>query len=489
LSTPQTDRSPPAAQALSPRKAAIHAHAERVASERKGWIARSRFFYDEDNRYMRFLVPEDAAVLELGCGSCELLQALMPRRGVGVDLSEQMIARARDTSRGLEFVVGDVEDPSTLADLTGPFDFIIVSDTVGDFEDVEATFASIHPLCTSDTRVVIAYYSPLWAPILKLAQNLGLKMPTLEKNWLWIEDIAALLKLADFEIVRSEFRILCPKSLFGIGRLVNRYIATLPLIRRLCLRNYVVARSLQHCRPAHQSVSVVIPARNERGNIEAAVQRIPLFAEDIEIIFVEGHSKDGTLDEMFRVQAAYPGRDIKVMVQEGKGKADAVWKGFDAARGDVLMILDADLTMPPEALPKFWRAIQSGKGEFVNGSRLVYPLESGAMQFLNYLANHAFSLIFSFLLNQRFTDTLCGTKVMSRRHYERLKRQRAYFGDFDPFGDFDLIFGAVKQHLKVVEIPIRYASRSYGTTQISRFRHGVLLLRMVLFAYRKLKAL
>ncbi len=474
--------------ALSPRKAAIHAEAERLAQERQSWVARSQFFYDEDNRYMRFLIPEGAAVLELGCGTGDLLTALKPSRGVGVDLSEQMIARAKEANPTLEFLVGDVEDPATLGTLTPPFDFIIISDTVGDFEDVEASFASIHPLCTSDTRVVIAYYSPLWAPILKLAQSLGLKMPTLEKNWLWIEDIAALLSLADFEIVRSEFRILCPKPLLGLGGLINRYIATLPLIRRLCLRNYVVARSLQHCRPDHRSVSIVIPARNEKGNIEAAVQRIPAFADDIEIIFVEGHSKDGTLEEMNRVKAAYPDHDIKIMVQDGKGKADAVWKGFDAARGDVLMILDADLTMPPEALPKFWQALQRGKGEFVNGSRLVYPIESGAMQFLNYLANHAFSLIFSFLLNQRFTDTLCGTKVMSRRHYERLKRARAYFGDFDPFGDFDLIFGAVKQHLKVVEIPIRYASRSYGTTQISRFRHGVLLLRMVLFAYRKLKA-
>ncbi len=459
-----------------------------MAQERQSWVARSQFFYDEDNRYMRFLIPEGAAVLELGCGTGDLLTALKPSRGVGVDLSEQMIARAKAANPALEFVVGDVEDSATLSKFTGPFDFIIISDTVGDFEDVEATFASIHPLCTSDTRVVISYYSPLWAPILKLAQSLGLKMPTLEKNWLWIEDIAALLSLADFEIVRSEFRILCPKSLLGLGGLINRYIATLPLIRRLCLRNYVVARSLQHCRPDHRSVSIVIPARNEKGNIEPAVQRIPAFADDIEIIFVEGHSKDGTLEEMNRVKAAYPDRDIKIMVQDGRGKADAVWKGFDAARGDVLMILDADLTMPPEALPKFWQALQRGKGEFVNGSRLVYPLESGAMQFLNYLANHAFSLIFSFLLNQRFTDTLCGTKVMSRRHYKRLKQARAYFGDFDPFGDFDLIFGAVKQHLKVVEIPIRYASRSYGTTQISRFRHGVLLLRMVLFAYRKLKA-
>jgi glycosyltransferase involved in cell wall biosynthesis len=238
-----------------------------------------------------------------------------------------------------------------------------------------------------------------------------------------------------------------------------------------------------------RSASVVIPARNERGNIEAAITRMPRFCDDIEVIFIEGHSSDGTMDEIVRVAAAYPDWDIKVMSQKGKGKADAVFSAFDAARGDVLMILDADLTMPPEQLPKFWRAIADGKGEFINGSRLIYLMEEGAMQFLNLIANKCFSLIFSWLLNQRFTDTLCGTKVLRRSDYERLKRGRAYFGDFDPFGDFDLIFGAAKLNLRCAEVPIRYAARTYGETQISRFRHGILLIKMTIFAFFRIKAL
>ncbi len=130
-----------------------------------------------------------------------------------------------------------------------------------------------------------------------------------------------------------------------------------------------------------------------------------------------------------------------------------------------------------------------GKGEFVNGSRLVYRMEDQAMRALNLIANKLFSLIFTWLLGQRFTDTLCGTKVLRREDYLRLKAGRAYFGDFDPFGDFDLIFGAAKLNLKVVEVPIRYASRTYGETQISRFRHGLMLLRMVVFAFLRIKAI
>jgi glycosyltransferase involved in cell wall biosynthesis len=234
---------------------------------------------------------------------------------------------------------------------------------------------------------------------------------------------------------------------------------------------------------------VIVPARNERGNIEPAVRRIPRFADDIEIIFVEGHSTDGTWEEIERVAAAYPQYDIKTMRQRGVGKADAVFSAMDRARGDVVMILDADLTMPPEQLPKFWHAIRSGKGEFVNGSRLVYPMEDEAMRFLNLVANRLFSILFTWLLSQRLTDTLCGTKVLRRSDYERLRQGRAYFGDFDPFGDFDLLFGASKLGLKIVEVPIRYGNRAYGETQISRFRHGVMLLRMVLFAFLRVKAL
>ena len=471
------------------RRNSVRALADTHAASRHIWRRRNAYFYEQEDRYLRFLIPPGKRVLDLGCSNGETLDALRPSHGVGVDLSPRNVAQATRRFPRLTFHVGDVEEPAFIASLTGPFDYILLADTCGDLRDVDAAFAGLHQLCDAGTRIVVVYHSPLWAPILKIGEKVGLRMPQGPKNWLWQDDIRALLELADFEVVRTEWRTLLPRRALGLGPLVNRFVATLPGIRGLCLRNFVVARSLKHAVVGYRSATVLIPARNERGNIEPAILRMPRFAPDMEILFVEGHSKDGTLEEMGRVRDAHPEWDIKVMEQPGKGKADAVWHGFDAARGEVLMILDADLTMPPEALPKFWNAIASGKGEYINGSRLVYPMEDGAMQFLNRIANHTFSVLFTWLLNQRFTDTLCGTKVLSRAHYEVLKANRSYFGDFDPFGDFDLIFGSVKQNLKVVEIPIRYAARSYGTTQISRFRHGVLLLKMVLFAYRKLKAL
>jgi SAM-dependent methyltransferase len=467
---------------MSARKQDIRSLADASAPERRKWLARAAFFHQEDLRYLKFLIPEGARVLELGCGTGDLLAALKPSFGVGVDFSAGMIGEARKAYPDLTFLVGDVEDPAFVRSLPGPFDVIVVVDTLGALDDSQAMFASLHDLCTRETRLVVGYFSHLWYPALKLAEVTGRKMPQPLQSVLAPADVRALAALGDFDAVKDETRVLSPVRLFGLGRLVNRFLAPLPLIRQLCLRHFTVCRSLR--RPAEvRSATVVIPARNERGNIEAAVKRIPRFVKALEILFVEGHSRDGTWEEIERVAAAYPDYDIKAMRQPGTGKGNAVFAGFDAARGDVLMILDADLTVPPEQLPKFWDAICSGKGEFVNGSRLIYPMEQQAMRFLNLIANKTFSLLFTWLLSQRFTDTLCGTKALRRSDYARIKAARSYFGDFE------LIFGASKLGLKAVEIPIRYASRTYGETQISRFRHGFMLLRMVLFAFMRIKAM
>jgi hypothetical protein len=458
-------------------------------NERRHWREKAAFFHSEDEAFLRFLVPEGQRILAVGSGTGDTLAALKPSQGVGIESDPALVASACTTFPHLTFVEGDLEDGAVLARLDGLFDVVLLVDTVGSVSDCQALFERLHRFCTRDTRLIVVYYSHLWHPLLKLAEMIGVRRPQPQHNIMSPPDIANLARLADFDPIKSEKRMLVPFRLFGIGRLVNRFVSVLPIVREASLRHYTVCRSLRAADDAIASATVVVPARNERGNIESAIRRMPRFCGDIEVIFIEGHSQDGTFEEMQRVRDAHPEWDIKVMRQSGKGKADAVFTAFDAARGDVLMILDADLTMPPEQLAKFWEALKSGKAEFANGSRLVYPMEDEAMQFLNLIANKSFSLLFSWLLNQRFTDTLCGTKVMRRSDYQRLKAGRSYFGDFDPFGDFDLIFGATKLNLKCVDVPIRYAARTYGSTQISRFRHGVMLLKMVVFAFFKVKAL
>ncbi len=454
---------------------------------RAQWRGRAQFFHDEDTRYLRFLIPPGLRILELGCGAGHTLAALQPARGVGIELIDALVEEGRRAFPQLELYVGDIEDETTFAAIEGVFDVILLVDTIGQLEDCQVLLQRLHRFCGRETRLIVVYYSHFWEPLLKLASLLHWKMREPTKNVLAPLDVKGMAELAGFDTITMERRILSPIAILGVGRLINRFLGPLPLLRQLALRHYVVCRSLDCPSDKPRSATVVIPVRNERGSIEAAIRRLPRFCPDIEVIFVEGHSKDGTLDEVKRVIAKHPAWDIKVIVQPGTGKADAVFSGFDAARGDILMILDGDLSVPPEWLCRFWHAIVSGRGEFLNGSRLVYPMEEAAMPLLNLAANRFFSIVFTWILNQRYTDTLCGTKVLWRSDYLRLKSS-SRLGHMDPFGDFDLIFGAARLSLKTLEIPIRYAARSYGQTQISRFRHGCLLLKMVTVAFLRIKA-
>lgn len=443
-----------------------------------------RFYHRCLQDYFSFLVPPGMRVLEVGCGLGDLLASVKPSRGVGVDFSGEMIKLARERHPDLELHVADA------AAFTHPdkFDYIILSDLVNDLPDVQAVLEKLRAVSQPDTRLVVNFFNNLWRPILGCAESLGAKAPTPPQNWLSRDDMTNLLHLAGWEVIKTDARILWPAGTPLLAGFLNRWIA--PLLPHFCVTVVQVARPRPE--PAERPqfrCSVVIPARNEEGNIEAAVQRTPEMGLGTEIIFIEGHSKDNTWVEIERVAAKYSRRKIKCMRQQSKGKGGAVREAFAAASGDILFILDADLTMPPEELPKFYEAARSGTADFVNGVRLVYPMEDEAMQFLNMIANKAFGMTFSWLLGQNIKDTLCGTKVLFRSDYEAIARNRAYFGDFDPFGDFDLIFGAAKLNLRMVDLPIRYRARTYGETNIRRWSHGWLLLRMVCFAARRMKFL
>lgn len=443
------------------------------------WAARS--YRALLSHYYNLLIPADASVLEIGCGSGELLARLNCRRKVGVDLSTTQITAARIRVPEAEFHVQAGEE----LELKESFDCIVISDTLNFSADVQLLLERLHTVSHAGTRLLINYHSTLWRPVLSLGRLLGIKAGDPRSNWLASSDIRNLLQLANWSPLTFQGRLLVPAACFGIDRLINRSLA--PLMSWACLTVFSVAQPMLKGDRRALTVSVVIPARNEAGNIEAAVSRTPQMGAGTELIFVEGHSQDDTWAKIQQVARGHPDLKIKTMQQTGRGKGDAVRLGFAAATGDILMILDADLTMPPEELPKFYEVLASGRAEFANGCRLVYPMDEKAMQFLNLCANKTFGLIFSWLLGQPIKDTLCGTKVLSRAHYERLAANRAYFGEFDPFGDFDLLFGAAKLNLKIADMPIRYRERTYGTTNIQRWKHGWLLLRMVMFAARKIK--
>ena len=435
----------------------------------------------------RSVSPPGQRVLEIGCGEGDLLGALQPSFGLGVDFSSEMLRRAARRHADLHFVQADAH----ALDLGGKaFDVIVLSDVVNDLWDVEVAFRQLQRVSHAGTRVVLNFYSRLWEVPLDLTRNLGLSKPLLEQNWLTVSDVDNLLRLADFEVTRRWDEIVLPIRAGGLEALANRVLARIWPIDQAALTHFVVARPTPRIDPQNTDrplVSVIVPARNEAGNVEAIFERTPELGRGTELVFVEGHSTDDTFATVQREIARHPERCTQLLRQTGKGKGDAVRLGFERARGDVLMILDADLTVAPEDLPRFLDALQSGKGEFINGVRLVYPMQKQAMRFFNLVGNKFFSLAFSWLLGQSIKDTLCGTKALWARDYQRIAAERTYFGDFDPFGDFDLLFGAARLNLKIIDMPIRYRERTYGTTNIQRWRHGWLLLRMVVFAARRIK--
>jgi len=458
-----------------------------IAPQRDAWKRRNWYYHEQLRDLVSSMVRPYSSILEIGCGTGDLIGHLHPARGVGIDISEGMIRIARRKHPSIAFCVGDAE----ALPVAGTFDYVILSDLIGHLFDAWQACRELRRVTRPDTRIIITYFNYLWEPILRLAERLHLKLAQGHQNWLSLEDVENLLSLHNYETVKRGNRLLLPKYVPLLAPLLNRVFAKLPVLRGLCLIGYVVAkgRSPSETRPQELSCSIVVPCKNERGNIESCVERIPEMGSHTEIIFVDGNSTDGTPEVVQKCMENYRGtRDIQLIHQgRGVGKGDAVRRGLDAARGDLLMILDADLTVPPEDLPKFYLAITEGKGELINGSRLVYPMERQAMRTLNLVGNKLFSLAFTWILEQRIKDTLCGTKALLKRDYEKIAEHRGFFGDFDPFGDFDLLFGAARLNMKITEMPIRYRERTYGLTKISRFHHGWLLLRMCWIGFRKLK--
>ena len=459
-------------------------HWDRIARENQRWST-GRAYHRRLAEFFHFLIPEGSKVLEIGCGGGDLLASMKPARGVGIDFSPETIALARKRHPELEFIKMDAHQ----LNLEGTFDYIILSDLVNDVWNVQQVFGKICEVSNPRTRILINFYSRIWSPFLTLASAMGLTKPNLPQNWLTPDDVRNLLFLEGFEFLRHWHEILFPLPIPVLNPFFNKFLVKVWPFHYFALTNIIMARPLpqKSSQKPKPNVTVVVPARNEAGNIPEIFRRVPEMGSGTELVFVEGHSKDDTYKVIEKAILANPGFKAKLLRQTGVGKGDAVRIGFQAASGDILMILDADLTVAPEDLPAFYEAIASGKGDFINGVRLVYPMEGGAMRPLNLLGNKAFSLVFRWALGQPVKDTLCGTKVLWKTDYERIAANRAYFGEFDPFGDYDLLLGADKLGLKIVDLPIRYQERVYGTTNIQRWKHGWMLLKMVFFAMGKIK--
>ena len=448
------------------------------------WIRRNRYYYECVQRLLRHLVEPGKRVLNIRCQTGFLLDVLQPSYGVGVEISSEMVAVARSAHPMFTYFEAFPEDFATQE----KFDYILLCN-VGEIADVQKTLLRLQSACERHTRLLIYTYNHLWEPVIALAQKLHLKMPQPEQSWLSEQDLIGLLALSGFEWLKTYRAGLLPKYVPFLSAFLNRFVAKLPLIGRLCVVEVLVARAAP--KPADISdvtVSVIVPCKDERGNIEGAVIRMPELGRSTEIVFCDDRSTDGTADEVRRVQRVYPERNIRLVSGPGICKSKNVWAGFETATGDILVILDADLTVMPEELPYFIDAIARGGAEFVNGSRLVYPIPKAAMKGANVIGNKFFSAVFSYLLGQRIKDTLCGTKVLWRSDWERIRPLLGTWGILDRWGDYELLFGAAKLNLRIMDQPVHYQERIFGVSKMTQvLKHGLIMLKMCGHGFHKLK--
>ncbi len=437
---------------MSSTSSTIETKFREIPTPRAFW---KRYYYDYTKSFIKFLTPNHARVFFV----------------------DQVVA---EKNKKVDFAKGNLAEG---------YDYVVAQDVLGYIHDIELFLRQAAGATVPDGRIIITQYSALWEPILRLASKIGLRNRIVEQNWISIGDLKNFAQLAGLEVFKSGTKMLIPAHIPLISYLFNKILANIWPFNHAGLLHYAVIRKpLVPVFNKKPSFSIVVPARNEAGTIEKIARELPDVGSFTEIIFIEGNSTDNTWAEIERVAKEVKGsKRIKFAKQEGKGKGDAVRKGFDMAEGDILAIYDADMTVPPEDVARFYEIILENKADFVNGSRLIYPLEKESMRVLNFFGNKFFSMAFSWILSQPLKDTLCGTKVLRRKDYEKIKQNRSFFGDFDPFGDFDLLFGAAKLNLRIIDLPIHYRERVYGRTNISRFRHGLLLLRMTFFAARKLK--
>jgi glycosyltransferase involved in cell wall biosynthesis/SAM-dependent methyltransferase len=483
-------------------KTEISRHFDQLAPQRAEWFNHNYLYHKQIIDCCAIFLNPESRVLELGCSVGNLIAALKPAYAVGVDISGKSIRYAAERYPQYRWICADVEDlPEELRD-EDPFDIIIIEDLAAYLADVQGFLQNIRHLMGPKTRLIISTWNWMWEPILRAGEFLRLKTPDIQvrQNWISSKSLVNFLELANYDVLEVRPGLLFPYHIPFISENIN-LLSHSQLLSRITLLTTIVARPIfdREIIPDY-SVSVIIPTRNEIGNIRALVERTPEMGKHTELIFVDGNSTDGTVDEIQRLIKEHPERDIRFIPQVPDfdpetppnlmlklGKGDAVRKGFATAKGDILMILDSDISVLPEDLRRFYDALVSGKAQFANGTRFIYEQEPGAMKPMNRLGNIFFSLVFSWLLNQDITDTLCGTKVLFKKDYEAIAKNRSYFGDFDPFGDFDLLFGAAWLEHKIKEIPIRYQARTYGESKVRINTHGPLLAWMSLIGLWQLK--
>lgn len=438
---------------------------------------KNRYYYSQLKDLHRLYIPKKSKVLEIGCGTGDILKFVEPKNGLGIDVSPEMINTAKERYKDISFRVGDIEK----LEIDEKFDYIIMANVIDHLTDVYTALMELKKVSHQDTKIIISSINPLWSIPLHIAEKLDMKTPEGAHNWVGVKNLSEILEICELQVIEQGWRFLMPIKIPKVSNLINSLFFKIPMIRSFgIIQFFVVKPAAIQNEVKIMSCSVIVPCYNEEENIKECIERIPEMGIGTEVIVVDDGSTDDTSSVVKKIMLEK--KNVRLIsYQKNRGKGYATREGLNASKGEILMILDADMAVPPEDLPKFYELIASGKAEFVNGTRMVYPMEGEAMRDLHIFGNKIFSHIFSYLLGKYVSDTLCGTKVFFRKDYQFMKMKE------DAWPDFDLLFGASKLGLNIKEMPVRYREREAGSSKMKTFTHGFLLLKMCLVGFIELK--
>ena len=457
-------------------KESVENHFDEIASNYDYWKEKNSYYYDTIKTFVSRIIPPESSVLEVGCGTGEILDIVQPVRGVGIDISAKMVELAKQKFPQHTFIHSPIED----LQIDEKFDFIILVDVADHVYDIMDVFGVLYRFCKPTTRIILTTINPWWDPILMFMEKIGAKMPEGPHNFVEKGNLAKILELMDFSVSYSGYMLLFPKKIPFLSFLVNALGTRTWGLKKLSSMQYMLIQpSVKNETDLGMGCSVVIPCHNEQDNIEDAVRRIPKMGRETEIIVVNDGSTDHTAQKVKELQGEI--KNLKLIdYSPNRGKGYAVKKGFEDASQEILMILDADISTLPEELPRFFHPLNKGMCQFVNGTRMVYPMENQSMRILNLFGNKIFGFIMSFITQQNLTDTLCGTKALYKSDFKRIQ------WGLDKWGDFDLLFSAAKRGSRIMEVPVHYMSRKSGESKMKSFRHGLHLLRACFLGFKEL---
>tara|TARA_B110000977_G_scaffold125183_1_gene160299 strand:+ start:1495 stop:2904 length:1410 start_codon:yes stop_codon:yes gene_type:complete len=444
---------------------------------RENFLKKKNFLFDEISKALNYLINDSNYVKFFCCGNSSIVNKVNSKNIYINEINNTFINSLTKSEIKKEDEINKNLN----------FDHIVIAD-IEHQKFITKNLIDLNEKIDNECRVIVLSKSIFWSTLInfyKKIKNIG---PD-KNNFLPYSNLRKIFLNTNFEIVKNEKIIFFPFQFSLLTKFINQ-IFRFPVLNFFCMINLTVLKKVQkkNYQAEGKKISFIIPCKNEGGNIKFFYEKIINSTINAEFLFGNDNSSDNTLDEIKKLQQAIPNKEIKIYDGPGVCKSENVYKGINLASGEIILIYDADLTVSFDDLVNSINLLLKTDADFINCTRMIMPQQKNAMKFLNFYGNLFFAFLFSILFKQKITDTLCGTKIFFKKDWEQIKKYNNTWGAKDLWGDFDLLLGAYKNNLKIVENPISYTDRKEDETKMTGIiKNSIRMLIITFVAYYKLR--